>query len=44
MNQNKEILKAMFLLAKSLSFSSTYKKVLIDEIAEMIEVENSKFN
>ncbi len=35
--ENKNILEAMLLLAKTLSYSQTYKQCLIDEIEVMIK-------
>mgnify|MGYP000968937572 FL=1 len=37
--ENKNILEAMLLLAKTLSYSQTYKQCLIDEIEVMIKSE-----
>ena len=40
--ENKNILEAMLLLAKTLSYSQTYKQCLIDEIEVMLKSENQK--
>ena len=39
MNTNLTVLKAMLMLAETLTFSQTYKSGLIGEIKHMIEVE-----